>query len=204
MNYIAHLLCTFPHPLITLGNAAGDMIRNHQYQQLKGDVHLGVTLHRKIDHLTDQHEAISVMTRMLHDSQGKYAPVFLDIVLDYIMVQRWDFFSTIPFMEFTQWVYQVIEKHGQQLPAPVQVRLENMARHRWMDGYASMDGLTAALRRMDNRASFPSNFEGGAALVPGLSTEFADGLIQFYPALRQEIQQDIADSGFNLQSAVRS
>jgi len=168
---------------MTLGNLAGDMIRNAELEDLHPEVRKGVQVHRAIDSFTDRHDEIRDLVSVLRPVHGKYAPVAVDVILDYVLSSDWEHHTGLPFDVFTGWVYETIDDYGHLLPDRVLPRVTGMRTHQWLEQYRTQDGLLHVLKRMDQRARFPSRFAEG---LQDLDTHYNDlkrGLRSFYPDL---------------------
>jgi acyl carrier protein phosphodiesterase len=158
VNYVAHLLLTYPYDKISLGNLIGDMISNEELKTLSESVRKGVQIHRAIDHHTDNHSSMREVVRLLRPQHRKYAPVVADILLDHVLVLNWGEHSNIDFPDFEKWVYDMIAANFRATPVRIHNQLKGMAQHRWLNQYANLEGLQHVLDRMDRRARFPSDF----------------------------------------------
>ena len=158
MNYVAHLLLTYPHVENSIGNLIGDMISNKELSSLSEPIHKGVQIHRAIDHHTDNHAAMREVVRLLRPQHRKYAPVVADILLDHVLVLNWEEHSDIDFAGFEEWVYHMIIENLNATPLHLHNRLKSMVQHRWLQQYSSLVGLQYVLDRMDKRARFESDF----------------------------------------------
>jgi acyl carrier protein phosphodiesterase len=187
MNFLGHLLLTYPHPAITMGNLLGDMIRSKEAKVLSKDLQTGFSIHHEIDSSTDKHPSVRNLIALLRPQHGKYAPVVVDILLDHVLARQWNEHATISYPHFTQWVYDFIPDFLDQLPVEVAQRLRSMREHRWIDGYQTSEKLRGVLRRMDLRASFPSNFEQGAEDYPRHKELFHESFMEFYGPLQARI-----------------
>ena len=182
MNYVAHLLLTYPFDEISLGNLMGDMLSNKELTALSEQMQRGVQIHRAIDHHTDNHVSMREVVRLLRPQHRKYAPVVADILLDHVLVLNWEEHSNISFSDFEDWVYDTIEVNMSVIPLQLHHRLKSMVKHRWLQQYSSLSGMQFVLERMDRRAQFPSDFASAIkdfnvhyrAMQNALSTMFPD------------------------------
>lgn len=193
MNFLGHLLLTYPHPALTMGNVLGDMMRRSETILLEPGLQHGVALHRDIDWFTDRHAGIRALIAALRARHGKYAPVVVDILMDHVLVQQWDTHAEVAYPEFTQWVYDVIAGHLSAMPLTVSQRLEGMVRNRWIDDYGSVQKLRNVLFHMDRRATFPSQFLAGIQDIEEHAGLFDETFSSFYPEIKSMIASRIRD-----------
>ena len=184
MNYLGHLLLTYPDTGLTMGNLLGDMIRAKQLEGLPENVRRGVDIHHVIDKFTDTHPGVRKLTELVRPVHGRYAPVVIDILLDHVLALQWEEHASIPFLPFTEWVYHVmVPAETHVVPGPVADRITSMARHRWLDGYPTVGGMAYVLARMDRRASFPSRFTEAMADLRKHQQLFEEEFRLFYAEL---------------------
>ena len=185
MNFLGHLLLTYPHRELTMGNLLGDFVRSREARRLEPGLRQGIAIHHDIDRFTDSHPDVRKLIRLMRASHGKYAPVVVDILLDYILARNWDEHASIPYPHFTEWVYDVVTEFIPVLSHPVSTHLGNMVRHRWIDGYDTEEKLHHVLLRMDIRASFPSSFISGTQDIEEHYEIFVAAFSNFYNNIRE-------------------
>lgn len=187
MNYLGHLTLTYPDAELTMGNLLGDMLRAKEVRLLPARLQKGVDIHHFIDAFTDRDPGIRGLTAFVRPVHGKYAPVVVDILLDHVLALQWDTLMPLPYSHFTEWVYsEMVPGQVKQIAHPVSKRIENMAAHRWLDGYPSRAGMQYVLSRMDRRTSFPSRFTEAMGDFDRHSEEFHSIFSAFYKRLREE------------------
>lgn len=195
MNYLGHLLLTYPYSDFSMGNLLGDMLSGKEVQGLPQPLQRGVEMHRFIDRYTDTHEGIRRLVGLLREHQGKYAPVAVDILLDHVLALQWDEHAVLSYHGFTSWVYrEMVPAHLNQVGERVSSRLERMVEHRWLDGYPTALGMYAVLRRMDRRAAFPSNFTGAMTDFSLYRETFQTVFREFYQEIREALTQEFLES----------
>jgi len=194
MNFLGHLLLTYPHRELTMGNLLGDLVRRRHARHLSQGILQGIELHHKIDSYTDQHPDVRELTNILRPTHAKYAPVVVDILLDHVLARQWNSHADIGYPEFTEWVYKLVPDFLSDLNDPVVVRLEGMVRHRWLDDYDSVDKLHAVLLRMDRRARFPSQFVHGSLDIAKHYDLFASTFETFYHAMKKTLFHEVSTS----------
>ena len=175
MNYLAHLHLSNHDPMLTIGNMIADFIKKNQIEIYAPSVQRGIQLHRLIDSYTDQHPIVRKGTKRLRSTQGKYAPVVIDILYDHLLARNWEKYSKIPLSKFAEQQYQLLKENLKILPRKLQKNLPKMIKGNWLEGYGEEAGIRYTLERMDERTKFPSSFV----------TAF-DTLIEHYPLFEKE------------------
>lgn len=196
MNYVAHLYLTHPDQDLSIGNLLGDLLANKLVEELSPVFRHGVTIHRFIDSFTDSHKSLDEARRVLRVRHRKYAPVVLDLLLDYVLVDEWQAYADGTFDAFQGWVYDSISRRSHLIPQSAGIRLQHMAHGRWLNSYNSIDRFQQVLARMDRRARFDSHFGDAvydleehrdvlsaslAGLMPNLQNRVADLMREFNP-----------------------
>ncbi len=175
MNYLAHLHLSNHHPMLTIGNMIADFINNKQVEIYSPAVQRGIHLHRFIDTYTDQHPVVRQGTERLRPTQGKYAPVVIDILYDHLLAVNWEKYSSMSLADFAKKQYRLLEENLEILPKKLQKNLPGMIKGNWLEGYGQEAGIRYTLKRMDERTKFPSFF-----------VEAYDTLQKFYPLFEKE------------------
>lgn len=188
MNFLGHLLLTYPHRELTMGNLLGDLIRSQEVRSLSKEIHRGFILHHEIDRHTDSHPGVKELIKMMRPTHSKYAPVVVDILMDHVLARQWDLHAEVSYATFTQWVYDLIPDFLSQLSTPVVNRLESMVLHRWIDDYDKAEKLKHVLLRMDRRASFPSQFITGVEDIAQHYDHFAITFDDFYRDIKSKLE----------------
>ena len=175
MNYLAHLHLSNHDPMLTIGNMIADFIKRNQVEIYSPSVQRGIQLHRLIDSYTDQHPIVRKGTKRLRSTQGKYAPVVIDILYDHLLAKNWEKYSKIPLSKFAEQQYLLLKENLKILPRKLQKNLPKMIKGNWLEGYGEEAGIRYTLERMDERTKFPSSF-----------VTAYDTLIEHYPLFEEE------------------
>jgi acyl carrier protein phosphodiesterase len=185
MNFLGHLLLTYPHQELTIGNLLGDMVRSKEARLLSAGLQEGIRIHHEIDRFTDTHQEVRRLNDLLRPTHKKYTPVVVDILFDYALANEWHQHASIAYPDFTTWVYDAIRAQIPYLPEPLAMRLDTMCHHRWIDGYNTKEKLYQVLLRMDRRASFPSTFVLAIDDITLHYNVFAEAFTRFYNDIRE-------------------
>ncbi len=159
MNFLAHLYLSGDEEHLIVGNFLADFLKNRQVASLPRPIQEGIRMHRKIDSFTDQHPVIRQSAQRLRPAHGRYAPVILDILHDFLLAKNWKRYSDVPLQEFTAGVYEVLMKHLPLMPDFLQHRLPLMVADDWLTRYGTEEGLRFTFSRVKLRSSAPVYFE---------------------------------------------
>lgn len=158
MNFLAHLYLSHQHPELAIGNMIADFIKNKEVKDYPGSIQTGIALHRLIDTYTDAHPLVRKGTKRMRPSQGKYAPVVLDILYDHLLAKNWNLYSQQSLEKFAEQQYRLLEDHMEIMPKKLKKNLPGMIAGNWLVAYGWDKGIRYTLQRMDERTKFPSAF----------------------------------------------
>ena len=144
-------------PALMQGNFLGDFLNNQQVAKLPVTLQKGIVLHRAIDSFTDKHSDVKACTKRLRESQGKYVPVVIDVLFDYILHQNWERYSQDPFQDFETMVYINLMDGLEYYPSKMQKVTIAMVNDRFLSNYITIPGLTRTFNELIKRSSFQSN-----------------------------------------------
>lgn len=160
MNFLAHFFLSRQDESLMMGNFLADYLENRQVGVLPEPIREGVRLHRLIDSFTDNHDMVRQGTNRLRPMHGKYAPVVIDILYDYLLAVNWERYHPLPLPEFTQSVYRVLEKYLSIMPPVLQERTPRMIEADWLLQYGTLEGLEFTFSKVRNRTSNPVQLDG--------------------------------------------
>lgn len=183
MNYLAHIFLSFANEDLLVGNFMADFIRNKEVEKLSPQVKSGIDLHRMIDSFTDNHELVREGTKRLRLQHGKYAPVVIDILYDFILANNWELYNTQTLESFSIQSYEILLKRIDDLPDELARQLPLMIEDDFLLKYRSDAGLKRALLSMDRRAKFPSNFIVASLQLRTEYDLFNNEFNRFFPEL---------------------
>jgi len=190
MNFLAHLSLSCGTEERLIGNFLADFLRKHEQDAMPPAYQSGIELHYAIDTYTDKHPAVQAGVDRLRDKHRKYAPVVLDVLLDYVLAQNWDmYFPDENLHQFTQRMYRIMEAHLHVMPPRLQIRVPNMIRHDWLPSYGTLSGIAYTFDRMKKRVSRPEWLDG---VVDSLNRDYellVEEFHLFYPDIQQAINR---------------
>lgn len=189
MNFLAHLTLSCQDPALQIGNLLGDFTKGKPPKSYSSGILQGLTIHRLIDHETDQHAGVKALNLLLQKHHGRYAGVVTDVVFDLYLYRHWEQFGPAPFPVFCEEVYANIEEHLPFMPPDIAKRLGNMANHRWLNVYRSPEGILSVFERMKPRMSKASLIEGVDQTMKIYDQQFEDCFLQLFPYLITKVNQ---------------
>lgn len=190
MNYLAHLHLSAGQSHLMAGNLLADYLRGPDaVAELPLELRQGISLHRHIDHFTDSHELVKEAIQLVKPSQGRYAPVALDIFYDFILANHWENFSEQPLQAFATETYAKILQYQPYFPEKNWRNLHSMIQHNWLVGYAQKEALQYTFTRFVERTKFPNNLLNATEDLIQIQEALSDGFLVFYPELLASCKQ---------------
>ncbi len=156
MNFLAHAYLSGDSEKILLGNFIADFTKGKQAETYRGEVYLGMLLHREIDLFTDRHSQVAQSKKRLWRRHRHYSSVIVDIFYDHFLAKNWCDYSSTPLENFAQQVYAIMQRFDALLPTRAKQVLPHMIANNWLVNYGKMQGIDRAMRGMARRAAFRS------------------------------------------------
>ena len=182
---MAHLLLSGPDPDLVIGNFLADMLKPSEISGLPEGIRKGIALHYAIDRYTDDHPHVAASKLRIRPWARKYAPVVIDVYFDLSLASRWSMFSSLSFNDFQDEVYGILSREEPWLSPDLSNRVSRMVAHRWLESYASWDGLEDVFLRMRSRSSKPDLLMDSLAPLKEHSDTLDGDFDQFWPDLTE-------------------
>ena len=190
MNFLAHLVLTPPgDDYALIGNLLGDFLKPRDYDKLDPRYQNGYEIHLRIDQYTDQHPMVKSMIALLKPSQGRYATVVVDIMMDYYLARHWSSFMKVEFPTFEQGIYLAMEKH---LPSIIPDFDDSHVLYRMMKGrflrqYQSLEGLTFVFSKLESRLNFDNRIEYAVEDIRRLDPLIDANFLRFFKDIQDHM-----------------
>lgn len=183
MNFVAHQLLSFNNSEIQIGNLFGEVVRGKDFEHFEGDRQKGILLHRAIDTFTDEHDTVKKSTQKFHERYGKYSPVIVDVLYDYILISNWEKFSDKPYHQFVTDCYDLFRNHFDEFPSDLKLMVKHLLKHDWFGNYASIDGIRQTLKGISQRSKFKNNISTAVEEMELYKEELELEFFEFFPEL---------------------
>jgi acyl carrier protein phosphodiesterase len=191
VNYLAHAYLSGQNNEILIGNFIADAVKGKALNDYQSGVKNGIQLHRAIDEFTDRHHLHKASRSKLHHRYGHYSGVLVDIYYDHFLAKNWLDYSNSPLIEYTDWLYKILDNHKAILPERINHMLKYMVPQNWLLNYAHLEGIERVLQGMGNRAKFDSQMEHGVEDLKLHYSEFEEEFTQFMPSLEEFVRGKI-------------
>lgn len=188
---MAHIFLSHDQEQHLLGNFIADFVGNKELIEYDEKIIDGIMLHRKIDSFTDNHDIVREGTRRLRKTQGKYAPVVIDIIYDYFLCQNWSKFSDESIHNFRQKSYRTLSNQSDKLSERIKLKVDRMIDGDFLSMYESLEGMRFVFEQMDKRTKFPSKFVEAAKTIENHYDEFNDEFLLFFPEINKIAKQHL-------------
>lgn len=188
MNFLAHLYLSGTSEPCIIGNFIGDFVKGNQYEQFPDEIQQGILLHREIDRYTDLHEVNKEVRKLLSPFFRHYSGVVQDLYWDHFLAKHWSEYHALPLVDYTDYVYKLLNSNISDLPRGVQQMLPHMEQGNWLLSYAKVEGIEAALNGLSRRTKFTSHMEKGGEVL----RNHYDPLEEFFFAFFPDIQEFVA------------
>ncbi|RZJ35434.1 MAG: DUF479 domain-containing protein [Flavobacterium sp.] len=153
MNFLAHIYLSGNDPLVRIGNFMADGIRGKEFENFPEKIRQGIILHRAIDTFTDMHPVFRRGTKRLHPQFHHYAGVIMDVFYDHFLANNWDRYCEMSLTDYAAAFYQSLEQNRNVITQKTSNLLPYMIKENWLVSYASTEGISKILSRMDARTS---------------------------------------------------
>lgn len=159
MNLVAHQLLSFDIEKVRIGNFLGEFVRGKNYEKFEPTIARGIILHRNIDFYTDNHSLVKQATSYFSSSQGKFAPIIVDVIFDYFLIKNWHLYNQIEYAEFTEDTYSLLKNYTHLYTDLIINYLDTMIFENWFKRYESLDGIELTLSEISKRAKFSNHIQ---------------------------------------------
>ena len=183
MNYLAHCYLSCSNEDLLLGNVMTDFMRKKEEANYSDKVLQGILLHRSIDAFTDSHPASLELRSMLRKRHDKYASVVVDLIWDRMLCLKWSQYSGESLQSFVKPIYTLLLNRQKELPEKFALRIENMVAGDFLLAYSTEERMLSALKWMDKRVKFPSNFQGAILDLKENEIRITELFSLFFPEL---------------------
>lgn len=184
MNFVAHQYLSFNNSEIQIGNLLGEVVRGKNYLKYDKEKQKGILLHRQIDTFTDSHPVVKQSSARFHENYGKYSPVIVDILYDYLLIKNWALFSKQDYEGFVDDCYDLFMRYSPRFPNDLQKMLEYLIKYDWFRNYASLEGIEKTLRGLSKRTKFPNDMKSAVKEIYLHENKFEEEFLLFFPDLK--------------------
>lgn len=184
MNFLAHAYLSFDRPDILVGNMISDFVKGKQKLNFTTGIQKGIALHRDIDAFTDQHAATKAAADLFRPVYRLYSAAFVDVAYDHYLANDSRYFTETSLFDFSQRVYETLDKQYDVLPPRYQQMLPYMRKQNWLFNYRNRWGISNSFEGVVRRAAYLTESKMAFELFESNFTRLQDLYNQFFPDLR--------------------
>ena len=169
---------------LVAGAIIGDFVKGRIPDEWPEELRVGVSVHRKIDALSNVHPAVSRTSAEFPKALRRYAPIFLDILADHSLARNWHHYQQRAVTTYSADCYLAIEQYRHLLPerghrfVAYMMDVDLLSQyHHWEH---VTDGLASVLRRLSKSPEKSSVLTTCHALTDATD----EMLTELYPDLR--------------------
>lgn len=188
MNLLAHFYLAGESPELRVGNFIGDAVKGSNYSYFPDTIAQGITMHREIDAFADNHP-ITIETKKLLAKYRHYSSVIIDIFYDHFLAKNWQEFDKRNLAEYSESIYLDLETHKDILPKKSKRMYKYMMRYKWLEIYATIDGIDRVLKGLSRRTIFKSKMEQSTKELVAHYDDFEDAFLRFFPDIIEYTKQ---------------
>lgn len=183
MNFLAHQFLSFHNRELQIGNLYGELVRAKDYIGYKDGIQKGILLHRSIDSFTDSNKTVKNSTALFHKKYGKFAPVIVDVLYDYLLIKNWKKYTDEPFEVFVENCYKLFEQEFNAFSDGLKYIVKHLLEYDWFHKYSNYDGIQETLEGISQRSKFKNNIGEAVKELMLYETQLDTDFNQFFPYL---------------------
>lgn len=191
MNYLAHIYLSGDNQQLKIGNFAADSIKGKRFLEYPDQIQQGIILHRKIDTYTDSHPIVRQSISRLFPKYRHYSGVIVDIIYDHYLAANWRDYSEVPLEKYVSDFYTLLQENYTSLPKGVQRFTPYMIQDNWLLSYASIEGISTILYRMNIRTKNKSKMNFAVIELEQYYSEFEKEFRSFFEELEIYVKNEI-------------
>ena len=188
MNYLAHTYLSGSSDNIKVGNFLGDWVKGSDYLKYTEEIRKGIMLHRNIDSFTDKHPIVHLSASRFQSRFSRYSGVIIDILYDHFLASCWSDFSDVPLRTYVNRLHNLMLNHFEILPPRLQDFLPGYMNERWIERYATLDGIRDVLDVMSKRTSLPKETEFAISVMEAFYDNFRHEFFDFFSQIIEFVE----------------
>lgn len=183
MNYLAHIYLSGSNDEILVGNFIGDYVKGFELARYSENVRKGIMLHRHIDSFTDTNIIVRRSKARIVEKYRKYSGIIIDIFYDHFLVNAWSDYSSHPLEGFVLNVFEILNRHLEDIPEGVKLFLPSFIQNNWIQKYSTVEGIEDILHRMSSRTTLPEETDFAIKILREDYNKFKFEFATFFPSL---------------------
>jgi acyl carrier protein phosphodiesterase len=190
MNFLAHFYLSGPSDEVKIGNFIGDYVKGNDYLQYSELIREGIITHRKIDTFTDIHPDVRICKILFSPKYHKYSGVLVDVIFDHFLAVNWNKYSSEPFDDYIENLYEILASNFEILPDEVQGFIHRFIEKKWMNGYKYIQGIERVFNGMSKHTSLPDHTYFAMDIFKENYTYLQEKFNAFFPKLIEFVDNE--------------
>ena len=188
MNYLAHAYLSGENDNVKVGNFLGDWVKGSDYLNYSEEIRIGIMLHRNIDTFTDSHPIVYTGASRFKTRYFRYSGIIIDILYDHYLSYNWKDFSSLPLRDYVNRLHNVMLNNFGIFPLRLQNYLPGFMNERWIERYATLDGIKEVLDAMSKRTSLPNETEFAISVMESYYDDFRHEFFDFFSQIIEFVE----------------
>jgi acyl carrier protein phosphodiesterase len=161
-----------------------DFVKGKKKFNYPPDIQKGIALHRAIDSFTDAHPATKEAKEIFRPHYRLYAGALVDVLYDHFLAIDPAEFDEAALLSFSQQVYDVLQKHQDQMPETFAMFFPLMKQHNWLYNYRTRRGIAKSLGGLVRRAAYLTESDTAFQLFEDNYQHLQDCYRQFWDTVK--------------------
>ena len=137
------------------GAIIGDFHKGRVNQAWPRDLVAGITLHRRIDALSNKSESVKPASSFYPKELRRFAPIYFDILADHFLANNWAYWSKGALKDLTSDSYRALKKFDAYIPKKNQEFVSFMRNNDLLAGYQHWGNIELAISGVMRRLGRP-------------------------------------------------
>ena len=137
------------------GAIIGDFHKGGVNQAWPRDLVAGITLHRRIDALSNKSESVKSASSFYPKELRRFAPIYFDILADHFLANNWTYWSNTALKDLTIDSYHALNKFGAYIPERNKEFVSFMRKKDLLAGYQLWGNIELATSSVMKRLGRP-------------------------------------------------
>lgn len=187
MNFLAHAFLSGENESIILGNFLGDFVKGNALFGFEEEVQKGIKLHRQIDFYTDKDPLVKQAILLARPSMSKFSGVAVDIFFDYFLANNWEKVADENLRDFSDKIYNTIEKNREYLPDRAKLFFKYMVQHDILFEYQDLEKLDFVFQGMHIRSGKKGNLDKAIKTLVSDQDQYEKLFLDYFPKVQFEV-----------------
>ena len=183
MNFLAHLVLSPKQTDFISGNIAADFLKGSDRKFVSKGVQSGILMHRFVDQFTDTHALVKKSKDRVKKHVRLFSGVLVDVFYDHFLAKDFEHVASISLEEFSEYIYETLEKNISELPPKLQQFVPVMIRENILLSYRKLAGVQTALTRINMRVTKKFSVGLAMAILNDLYEILENDFRQYFPCV---------------------